>query len=594
MTQPIGNKSLGAINSLGPILPSNIDNPQGQVPVQQPQEQPVQQPLVTARSLTQKLDEMLFKVAQSATYSVNSKKLHVAVSSTKLSSNQRAALTKAADYAAETFKALSNFTGREIADALVVGEDNKIDWGNSTAGNALKKAIDAQANLSEKLHDIVNSPKVSGEAFETLSEMALQADRRQTEIMMLALQLADTVEQNRKDSKAVARLNAKVEELLPRQALQMHGTDAALEKIKAELQPLADRLDSFASRPNASISSEEFTALQRETALARNALERVAKEGFATPDGGRWMPDKTFFSFAKLYVDYATQRLADTRKEIGMQSMECFVEKAFTLSNDWPIVYQENLRDLSAAAPTLAKAANYRYRLLELARNCVNDPTAENMKKLQDAVINYSKFDGEKIVEEVERLKNRNLGGDMDSNDWDSLLTSFRKPQGMIALVQHLLISINRIHEDMSPEKFLSTDSARALLEGRLAFSTIVEARIHGMKDADVNPKLDVSNMVSSKKLGNGVANTVYLVKYKDNSEYVFKPEAAGRLGMETLKLSMDNKPEQQVAELNLATQKTAEALGLEDIMPKTTVGSHNGQYGLFMEKAPGRFPSAS
>ncbi len=593
MTQSIGNRPIGTGNNIGPILPSAENGESNaQIHGRQSQESPVQQPVPSARSLSQKLDSMLFMVAQTTTRSVYSPNLQKVVSATKLSSNTRAELTDAADQAAKAFKELGKFSGREIAAALVVGKDNKLDWGTTPVAQALKKAIDTQAQLSEKLHDVVSSPKVVGDALETLTEMALQADRRQSEIMTLAFELADAAEQKGEDPDVVARLDAKVEQLLPRQALQMHGTNAAIERIKAELQPLADRLEAFAARPNASLSSEEFAALQREITMARNALKRVEEEGIATPDGGRWLPDKSFFAFAKQVADFTEKILADTRKKIGMLSLSYFVEQTFKLSNDWPIVYKENLDGLSTAAPTLAKAAKARLQMLELARKCVKDPSEKNEKALRKAVDNYKKLSEDKIIKEIDRLRTI-TGIEMTKDDWDALLASFRKPRGMVPLVTHLLDGIKRVNENMSPEKFLSTDSARELLKGHIVFSTIVEARIHGMSDADIDPKLDDSNMVSSEKLGQGKANTVYLVTYKDGSEYVFKPEAAGRMGMETLALSIDYKPEQQVAALNLATQRTAKALGLEDVIPKTTVGSYDGQYGLFMKKAPGNTVSA-
>ena len=37
-----------------------------------------------------------------------------------------------------------------------------------------------------------------------------------------------------------------------------------------------------------------------------------------------------------------------------------------------------------------------------------------------------------------------------------------------------------------------------------------------------------------------------------------------------------------------MATLKTADVLGLGDVMAKTSVGKFNGQYGIFMEKAHG------
>ena len=44
----------------------------------------------------------------------------------------------------------------------------------------------------------------------------------------------------------------------------------------------------------------------------------------------------------------------------------------------------------------------------------------------------------------------------------------------------------------------------------------------------------------------------------------------------------------QKTANLNLATQDTAKAFGCEDVVVKYSVGSHDGQFGVFMEKAKG------
>ena len=57
---------------------------------------------------------------------------------------------------------------------------------------------------------------------------------------------------------------------------------------------------------------------------------------------------------------------------------------------------------------------------------------------------------------------------------------------------------------------------------------------------------------------------------------------------MNTLNFSKDYAKEQQVANLNMATQSAAQVLGLTDVVPKCSVGMHNGDYGLFMEKVPG------
>jgi hypothetical protein len=57
---------------------------------------------------------------------------------------------------------------------------------------------------------------------------------------------------------------------------------------------------------------------------------------------------------------------------------------------------------------------------------------------------------------------------------------------------------------------------------------------------------------------------------------------------MENLTIAKGIESTQMVAQLNIASQKTADALGLGDVMVKTTVGSHKGDFGIFMEKAKG------
>ena len=75
---------------------------------------------------------------------------------------------------------------------------------------------------------------------------------------------------------------------------------------------------------------------------------------------------------------------------------------------------------------------------------------------------------------------------------------------------------------------------------------------------------------------------------FEDGSEWVFKPELAGRLTAPNSPLNIGMNVNQEMTRINLAVQTTANALELDDIMVKTSVGTHNGQFGMFMEKAPG------
>ncbi len=195
MTQLYGIRPPVTGNPTAPIQPlegTGIQNVQGNV--EQPQEQPVQQSVPNARTLTQKLDSLLFKVAQVSTRSVNRTNLKNTLVNTQIPGSMQKKLNHAANQAFETFSSLSKFTGKQIADALVVDKDGNFDWANNDASKVLKKVLDDQKELAGLLHDVVNDYNLTSDAFETLSEMALTADRRQSEIMTLALELASVKE----------------------------------------------------------------------------------------------------------------------------------------------------------------------------------------------------------------------------------------------------------------------------------------------------------------------------------------------------------------------------------------------------------------
>lgn len=67
----------------------------------------------------------------------------------------------------------------------------------------------------------------------------------------------------------------------------------------------------------------------------------------------------------------------------------------------------------------------------------------------------------------------------------------------------------------------------------------------------------------------------------------VFKPEVAGRFSATVSPLQAGLAPRQQMTRVNVAVQKTADALGFGDVMVKTTAGTHKGVFGMFMDMAP-------
>ena len=555
----------------------------------EPQAEPPVQQAPTARSLAQKLDSVLIRAATMATRSADAKSVAAAATKAALPAGLAEELDAAAGRAATALNKVAKHTGREIAAALVLDKTGAFDWKDgSKVATAIREALDAQAELAVKLRELVNDPRVDRDAADAFGEAALQCDRRSSEIMTLAMQLTDAVQAAGDDATLNARLDKKLGSLLPRQALSMHGNPEVLAKLEAELKPLADRMDAFAAKPNASITSEEFAAFTIAVIEARGAVARAAKEGFPAPGGGRVLPDRTLLESMEKFVHFAEERLTDVRRNLGLASARHFADKTFAIPDDYVLLCEENIPGLKRFAPNLAKAAELRRQLHALAREYIGKADPQTASKMVALAAQMAKIRRNAIQTEIRTCRSANPDLEMTPETWAALEREFITPKGMSAMVSHFCQIVNRVNSKLAPEQFLSTSSARALVEGRMDFSTLVEARIHGMDDADVDPALDDSRMTSSETLGSGVSNTVSLVGYEDGSEWVFKPEAPGRQGMSHLSLSKDYKAWQQVAELNLATTDAANALGLGDVVPKCSVGSHKGQYGLFMAKAPG------
>ena len=136
----------------------------------------------------------------------------------------------------------------------------------------------------------------------------------------------------------------------------------------------------------------------------------------------------------------------------------------------------------------------------------------------------------------------------------------------------------------------IATSDVRRIMLGEKELSNVVGAKALGFKPEDVDSATEESNIVSSRPLGAGAGGKTYLLTTKSGGELVFKPDLDGRLGLNEILLGQGDaySDSQNTANLNLATQDTAKAFGCEDVVVKYSVGSHDGQFGSFMEKAKG------
>ena len=172
--------------------------------------------------------------------------------------------------------------------------------------------------------------------------------------------------------------------------------------------------------------------------------------------------------------------------------------------------------------------------------------------------------------------------------DQKDLSKTFSQIYNNLKIAASQLLKLGDEFNAAPSDKYFVSGAVLDVFHGRTSNSTLIESRVHGYADGDINPAIDDKNVVEAKELGSGNFNTVSLVELKDGSQWVFKPEMPGRISAPNTPHQYGLDSKQQIARVNLAVQHTADTLGLGDIMVKTTTGAHDGEFGMFMEKAPG------
>ena len=224
-----------------------------------------------ATSIIQQLDVLLINAAKrSATANVAAQaaslwqSLQLAGAITEEAAAKLGTLARAAS---KTLAALDKYSGAQLAGALCdqggkygYAFSKNLEGAMTPVAADVKAAIDAQTELSDALYKLTNHlsrhDQLSDEQFDRLAELRLQCDRRATEInsivhRMHALAADDAVKGANADPGIKAMLKATFLELMPREALMMHGTADSLELMRKhvgdKLGKLAGRLDAFAA-----------------------------------------------------------------------------------------------------------------------------------------------------------------------------------------------------------------------------------------------------------------------------------------------------------------------------------------------------------
>ena len=134
----------------------------------------------------------------------------------------------------------------------------------------------------------------------------------------------------------------------------------------------------------------------------------------------------------------------------------------------------------------------------------------------------------------------------------------------------------------------------QAALDHHVDMGTILEASLRGITADQLELRAGDGILTQARKLGQGAANTVHLCTYRgsdgEDMKLVFKPEVAARRGLDHLCASgLGYRDGARIMQLNVAASRVADAIGCGGAIARSSIGSHDGQLGLFMEAAPGK-----
>ena len=134
----------------------------------------------------------------------------------------------------------------------------------------------------------------------------------------------------------------------------------------------------------------------------------------------------------------------------------------------------------------------------------------------------------------------------------------------------------------------------QAALDHHVDINTVLEASLRGIMTDQLELRAGDAILKGSRKLGQGAANTVHLCTYRgrdgEDMRLVFKPEVGARRGLDGLAAGgLGYRDGARTMQLNVAASRAADAIGCGGAIARSSIGSHDGQLGLFMEAAPGK-----
>lgn len=595
------------------------------------------QPLNTdfrATGVSQQLTQLLNRVSKRSTVGVNLLDVH---NLAKGRGGTKAELVRdVATYAKgveRELRQLSTLKGTQIAEAF----NAKTGCWTGKVGEQITKVQTIVAALSEKLLNLVNNPDIAAdpELHALIEEKYLTNCCRESELVTVLMTVADlkgTGKQPLTDE-AKEKLSHSLHQWMVELAPHMHGTEDVLNlNANHDLQRLQSLLEGLKGNDGENVSAETRQQLTDATRAVQRFFRQVAEKTTTI--------DKDFFRSADKVFNKILNALASPRKAaldslITRHINHCVgLPPALNFSDS----FVKALRSEEVNCPTLANYITKRREVAQFAKEYVaarRDPAIpdEQLKLLRSRMVEANnklddflrndvfapgKKKGDERVNLLERdatrlmqlakVRNHEISekkaGDLPklppkfipellekaargsfTKIVDSALGATSSFVSHLATLRTMMTRFEALDESMvNTKQLLSGIFAKAL-----PVSHLIECRVNGIRDADIDPDLCDANIVSTHAFGEGNANTVYEVKMKDGRTFIFKPEDSGRVGAAILtaaKSAYDM--DVNVTALNIAAHDVADFLGVGNLIVDSKVGICNGRLGVFMEKATG------
>lgn len=584
------------------------------------------------REVSSQLTQFLERVSKRSTVIVDLSdvKSHIGVNGKLNKIAGFAKIFAAAETVQTSMLRVNTLTGNQIADAF---NPKKNDWKSGTVGDTIKAVSQALADLSEELLDLVNNPKVmeDPELHELLTDKYLQNCCRESEFTTVLMNVVNLKQGGTQALPGDVKLDLSqsLQSWMTKLAPNMHGTESTLAaKTTPALQELSAVLDSFKGDDRV-VSAEERERFVSALQAAKAHIHTLATDATTV--------DKSFFREAEAILGKILQSMENLRETAINGIQDRLIKNCVDLPPCFD--FSDDLIDALASeagkCPNLAQVLRMRKAFSALAAEYLDllkaqkpgEPKSEAFiecqKRVRDAARDLrqhisatKKLDSKFLTSELVRLQKLIAIQANPSEATEKALkklpslpepllnellekaspAEFKKNYERIELGSRTLRShlnalttfLERANafstEDVNTKQLLST-----LFTQELPISSLVECRVNGIRDEDIDLSLCDDNIVSQKTFGAGGVNTVYEVTMNDGRVFIFKPESSSRGGLDALALAGGGyESDANIASLNIAAHRAADVLGLGDLIVSAHVGVCNGQLGFFMEKAPG------